>query len=45
MIGINEDEIIDFIKLLAIQPIHIQFKEFMAFDDNQYDMSRVVAYK
>ncbi|WP_034921734.1 hypothetical protein [Gillisia sp. CAL575] len=44
MIGINEDEIIDFIKLLAIQPIHIQFKEFMTFDGNQYDMSRVVAY-
>lgn len=34
MIGINEDEIIDFIKLLEIQPIHIQFKEFMAFDGN-----------
>tara|TARA_R100000935_G_scaffold1425_2_gene4431 strand:- start:1763 stop:1882 length:120 start_codon:yes stop_codon:yes gene_type:complete len=39
MIGVDEDEIMDFIKLLEIQPIHIQFLKLMSFDGNQYDMS------
>ncbi len=39
MIGVDEDEVMDFIKLLEIQPIHIQFLELMSLDGNQYDMS------
>ncbi len=34
MIGVNEDEIMDFIKLLEILPIHIQFLELMSFNSN-----------
>lgn len=45
MIGVNEDEIIDFIKLLKTHPIHTQFIEFMPFDGNKWDMSKMVSYQ
>lgn len=43
--GVNDDEIIDFIKLSEKHPIHIRFIEFMPFDGNQWDMSKLVSYQ
>lgn len=45
MKGFNEDEIIDFIKLSKTHLIHIRFIEFMPFDGNKWDMSKLVSYQ
>lgn len=45
MKGFNEDEIIDFIKLSKSHPIYIRFIEFMPFDGNKWDMSKLVYYQ
>jgi cyclic pyranopterin phosphate synthase len=45
MKGFNEDEIIDFINLSKTHPIHIRFIEFMPFDGNKWDMSKLVSYQ
>lgn len=41
----NEDEIIDFIKFTKDLPVSIRFIEFMPFDGNKWDLSKMVAYK
>jgi len=41
----NKDEIIDFIKLTKNNPINIRFIEFMPFDGNQWDKSKIVSQK
>tara|TARA_R110002096_G_scaffold413811_1_gene614737 strand:+ start:10354 stop:11361 length:1008 start_codon:yes stop_codon:yes gene_type:complete len=38
----NEDEIIDFIKLTKDSPINIRFIEFMPFDGNRWNKSKLV---
>ncbi len=38
----NEDEIIDFIELTKDSPINIRFIEFMPFDGNRWDRSKLV---
>lgn len=45
MKGVNEDEIIDFIKLSKHHLIHIRFIEFMPFDGNSWDRSKLVSYQ
>ena len=40
----NEDEIIDFIELTKKHPITIRFIEFMPFNGNKWDMSKLVSY-
>lgn len=45
MKGINEDEIIDFINLSKNHPIHIRFIEFMPFDGNKWNLSKLVSYQ
>lgn len=40
----NEDEIIDFIQLTKKHPITIRFIEFMPFNGNKWDMSKLVSY-
>jgi molybdenum cofactor biosynthesis protein A len=45
MKGVNEDEIIDFIKLSEKHLLHIRFIEFMPFDGNRWDMSKLVSYQ
>lgn len=45
MKGVNEDEIIDFIKLSEKYPLHIRFIEFMPFDGNRWDMTKLVSYQ
>lgn len=42
--GFNDNEIIDFIELTKTQPISIRFIEFMPFDGNKWDISKMVSY-
>jgi len=44
MKGFNENEIIDFINLTKELPIVIRFIEFMPFDGNKWDISKMVSY-
>jgi cyclic pyranopterin phosphate synthase len=41
----NEDEIIDFINFTKDLPISVRFIEFMPFDGNKWDISKMVSYK
>jgi GTP 3',8-cyclase len=42
--GFNDNEIIDFIKLTKELPISVRFIEFMPFDGNKWDKSKMVSY-
>ena len=41
----NDNEIIDFINFTKDLPISVRFIEFMPFDGNKWDMSKMVSYK
>jgi cyclic pyranopterin phosphate synthase len=43
--GFNEDEILDFIAFIQDKPINVRFIEFMPFDGNQWDDSKLVPYQ
>lgn len=42
--GFNDDEIIDFINLTKTHPISVRFIEFMPFDGNKWDKSKMISY-
>ena len=42
--GFNDDEIIDFIELTKQNPIAVRFIEFMPFDGNKWDITKIVSY-
>ena len=42
MKGINDEEIIDFVRWTKDSPIHIRFIEFMPFDGNQWNRDKVI---
>ncbi len=44
MEGVNDDEIIDFVCLTKLLPIHIRFIEFMPFPGNDWRRERVLTY-
>ncbi|MFB9105418.1 GTP 3',8-cyclase MoaA [Algibacter miyuki] len=44
MKGFNENEIIDFIHFTKDLPVSVRFIEFMPFDGNKWDMSKMVSY-
>ncbi len=44
MKGVNDDEIIDFINLTKDYPLQVRFIEFMPFDGNLWDKSKLVSY-
>ncbi|CAG5006358.1 GTP 3',8-cyclase 1 [Dyadobacter sp. CECT 9275] len=45
MKGVNDDEINDFVKLtLDESRLHVRFIEFMPFNGNKWDMSKIVSY-
>lgn len=44
MKGFNDNEIIDFINFTKDLPISVRFIEFMPFDGNKWDMSKLVSY-
>jgi cyclic pyranopterin phosphate synthase len=43
--GFNDDEIIDFINFTENDNITVRFIEFMPFDGNNWDTSKIVAYR
>ena len=45
MKNINDDEIIDFINFSKNLPISVRFIEFMPFDGNKWDISKMVSYE
>jgi molybdenum cofactor biosynthesis protein A len=44
MKGFNDDEIIDFINYTRDKPINVRFIEFMPFDGNNWDKSKLVTF-
>ena len=44
MKGFNDNEIIDFINFTKELPISVRFIEFMPFDGNKWDLSKMVSY-
>ena len=44
MRGVNEDELVDFVAWTEHMPIEVRFIEFMPFDGNRWDDSRLVPY-
>ncbi|OBQ55328.1 GTP 3',8-cyclase MoaA [Tamlana sp. s12] len=44
MKGFNENEIIDFINFTKDLPVSVRFIEFMPFDGNKWDMSKMISY-
>ncbi|GAB1855947.1 GTP 3',8-cyclase MoaA [Flavobacteriaceae bacterium MHTCC 0001] len=42
--GFNDNEIIDFINFTKDLPVSVRFIEFMPFDGNKWDMSKMVSY-
>lgn len=45
MRGINDDEIIDFVKLTREKPIQVRFIEYMPFDGNRWNDQKFISYK
>lgn len=45
MKGINDNEIIDFIEWTKNQSVHVRFIEFMPFDKNEWNSSKVFSYQ
>lgn len=43
--GFNDNEIIDFINFTKNLPISVRFIEFMPFDGNRWDISKMVSYE
>lgn len=45
MKGVNDSEINDFVRLTLSEPnLHVRFIEFMPFNGNKWDMSKIVSY-
>lgn len=45
MRGVNDNEILDFIKWTKEQPVHVRFIEFMPFNGNQWNDNKVFSYQ
>lgn len=45
MKGVNEEEILDFVRWSERENIHVRFIEFMPFNGNKWDWSKVISYK
>jgi cyclic pyranopterin phosphate synthase len=45
MSGINDDEILDFVRFAYNNPVNVRFIEYMPFKDNQWTNEKVVTYK
>ena len=42
--GVNDMEVVDFIRWMEDKNLHVRFIEFMPFDGNNWDMSRLVSF-
>lgn len=45
MRGVNDDEVIDFINLTKELPVSVRFIEFMPFDGNKWEMTKMVSFE
>lgn len=45
MKGVNDDEVIDFVKWTQKSPVHVRFIEFMPFDGNKWNWEKKVSFK
>lgn len=45
MRGVNEDELVDFVAWTEHKPIEVRFIEFMPFDGNRWDDTRLVSFQ
>lgn len=45
MKSINDDEVLDFVRLTKKYPLHVRFIEFMPFDGNRWQHEKVVPYQ
>src|ERR1035441_8392519 len=41
--GVNEDELADFVRWTSDKNVHVRFIEFMPFDGNKWDFSKVIS--
>lgn len=44
MRGVNDDEVLDFVKLTEHRNLHVRFIEFMPFDGNRWEWDRMVPH-
>ena len=45
LMGVNDDEILDFVALTKDKPIDVRFIEFMPFDQNQWQSKQMITFK
>ncbi|XP_067883879.1 molybdenum cofactor biosynthesis protein 1 isoform X2 [Heterodontus francisci] len=45
MRGLNEDELLDFVKLTEKKPLDVRFIEYMPFDGNKWNFKKMVSYQ
>lgn len=45
ILGMNDEEILDFIRLTQHEDIHVRFIEFMPFDGNSWEWDRVIGHQ
>ncbi|XP_067841256.1 molybdenum cofactor biosynthesis protein 1 isoform X3 [Heptranchias perlo] len=45
MRGLNEDELLDFVKLTEKKPVDVRFIEYMPFDGNKWNFKKMVSYQ
>ncbi|XP_078068362.1 molybdenum cofactor biosynthesis protein 1 isoform X2 [Mustelus asterias] len=45
MRGLNEDELLDFVKLTEKKPLDVRFIEYMPFDGNKWNFKKLVSYQ
>src|SRR5690606_7941180 len=45
MKGLNDDEILDFVKLTKLHPLEVRFIEFMPFSGNRWTSNQVFTYE
>ncbi|XP_060705134.1 molybdenum cofactor biosynthesis protein 1 isoform X1 [Hemiscyllium ocellatum] len=45
MRGLNEDELLDFVRLTEKKPVDVRFIEYMPFDGNKWNFKKLVSYQ
>lgn len=45
MRGINDDEVLDFVRFIKDKPMELRFIEYMPFDGNKWEQKKMVPYK
>lgn len=45
MRGVNDDELVDFVRLTEHRDVDVRFIEFMPFGGNRFDANKMVSYR